>query len=127
MELNCTGLIFSYTNVPLIKNISLQVCASQPVWVRGQSGAGKSTFLKLITGLLKPIEGHIDYMTDQVQQALHELSTEDQKSFRLRYIGYVHQENHLINHWTVAQNLSLVDTETQKQFPPQRLYQQVLL
>lgn len=115
MELNCTGLIFSYTNAPLIRNISLQLKAGQPVWVRGRSGSGKSTFLKLMTGLLTPHEGRVDYLAANLKQSLHELSSEDLKSFRAQHVGYVHQENHLINHWTVSQNLSLVEGEIQKQ------------
>lgn len=115
MELNCTGLQFSYSNTPLIKNISLQLKAGQPVWVRGQSGAGKSTFLKLITGLLQPQNGEVIYAGEGFSEALQLLPREEKKSFRARYIGYVHQENHLINHWTVAQNLNLVETDAYQQ------------
>lgn len=115
MEFNCTGLNFSYSDTPLIKNISLQLRAAEPVWVRGKSGAGKSTFLKLITGLLSPQNGEARYAGEGFNQTLNLLSFEERKIFRAKHIGYVHQENHLVNHWTVAQNLSLIESDTSKQ------------
>lgn len=44
-------LSFSYIeNDKLIKNLSLEICEHDVVWIKGKNGSGKSTLLKLITG-----------------------------------------------------------------------------
>ena len=45
----------SYT----VRNVSLEVRAGEIVWVRGGSGRGKSTLLKLIAGIYRPARGRV--------------------------------------------------------------------
>lgn len=45
--------------VQALKNASLQVGAGQVVALMGANGAGKSTFVKILTGVLKPDAGHV--------------------------------------------------------------------
>jgi ATP-binding cassette, subfamily B, bacterial len=42
-----------------LKDISLQIKKGQHAAIVGENGAGKSTFIKLLTGLYKPTSGHI--------------------------------------------------------------------
>lgn len=72
-------------------------------WLKGPSGVGKSTWLKLLSGLLPISAGEIQWG----DFALSSASVQLQSDFRQKNIGYVHQENHLISHWTVAQNLKM--------------------
>lgn len=56
------GLSFAYPDEPeklILKDINLQVEAGDFVCLLGQSGCGKSTFLRLLAGLNKPTEGTI--------------------------------------------------------------------
>ena len=52
---------FSYPNAkyPTIKNISFKINSGERVAIIGQTGAGKSTIQKLLTGILKPSSGKI--------------------------------------------------------------------
>lgn len=45
--------------VPVLKNINLEIKPGEKLAVVGANGAGKTTFVKLLCGLLKPVEGRI--------------------------------------------------------------------
>lgn len=45
--------------IPVIKNLNLTILPGESIAIVGVNGAGKSTFVKLLCGLLTPIEGRI--------------------------------------------------------------------
>ena len=53
------NLWFKYPDSPeyILKNISFTVFSGELVWLRGSSGKGKSTLLKILAGVLKPSKG----------------------------------------------------------------------
>lgn len=53
---NLTG---GYLNIPVLKNISFTIEDGELVGLIGLNGAGKSTTIKQIIGLLKPYNGEI--------------------------------------------------------------------
>ncbi len=55
------NVMFQYKNslVPALSGISINIEASNIVFVLGSNGSGKSTFLKLITKYLHPLEGYV--------------------------------------------------------------------
>lgn len=59
-EMNVENLTFSYTNriIP-IKDVSFNLKKGQSLAVLGASGQGKSTLVRLLTGLRTPSNGHI--------------------------------------------------------------------
>ena len=57
--LDATGVAKRFGAVQALKNASLQVGAGQVVALMGANGAGKSTFVKILTGVLKPDAGHV--------------------------------------------------------------------
>ena len=84
----------------VLRGLSLTVDRGETVALVGRSGAGKSTALKLINGLIVPDKG--DVVVDG-------RSTRDWNPFELRRrIGYVLQEIGLFPHLTVAQNVAIV-------------------
>jgi putative ABC transport system ATP-binding protein len=110
MKITCENIRFSYAQTSLFKNLNLHINEGDHVWIRGRSGSGKSSLLKLIAGLLPIQEGQIlinDFSYTNGTAA-------EIKKFRFSYIGYVHQENHLIEHWTLKQNLELVCQQPEK-------------
>lgn len=61
--ISCENLTIGYASKKgvkaICKNISLQLKTGKLYALIGQNGIGKSTFLKTITGILKPLEGEI--------------------------------------------------------------------
>lgn len=55
------NLVVSYGGIEALKGISLEVPNGKIVTLVGANGAGKSTTLKSIVGLVKPKSGSIDY------------------------------------------------------------------
>jgi branched-chain amino acid transport system ATP-binding protein len=61
MLLNIKDLHVSYGKIKAIKGISLEVGAGEIVTLVGANGAGKTTMLKTISGILTPVSGEILY------------------------------------------------------------------
>ncbi len=86
----------------ILSNISLSIPRGETLVLLGRSGSGKTTFLKLVNGMLLPSNGSI---------LVHDRSTMEWDPIRLRRgIGYVIQEAGLFPHFTVAENVALVPT-----------------
>jgi ATP-binding cassette subfamily F protein 3 len=51
---------FSYTDEPLIEDVSLEIEKGERIAIIGKNGRGKSTFLKLMAGDLKPKSGSVE-------------------------------------------------------------------
>jgi ABC-type bacteriocin/lantibiotic exporter with double-glycine peptidase domain len=61
VELRNVTFGFSRIDKPLIENFSLSLQPSQRVAIVGSTGSGKSTVVKLVTGLYQPSDGEIMY------------------------------------------------------------------
>ena len=64
--LEVRGLSTSYGNIKALKGIDLDVAAGSVVCILGANGAGKSTFMKTVTGLLSPAEGRIAFEGEEI-------------------------------------------------------------
>ena len=53
------NLSFSYTNIPVLQDISLTLNSGDYAILTGENGSGKSTFLKLLLGELHPQQGKL--------------------------------------------------------------------
>ena len=89
---------FAYAEKRVIEDVSLRIPHKSVVGIVGESGAGKSTFIDLVTGILKPTDGLV--LIDGVD--LREL---DLRTWR-QHIGYVTQEGVLFDD-TVGGNISM--------------------
>ena len=85
---NIEELSFAYPNAEfLFKDLSLQINSNENILLKGKNGAGKSTFLKLLTGLLKPNKGKL-YLQGKHLQGL------DPKNFaHFYYQSQITKEN----------------------------------
>lgn len=97
-SLELRGVTFAYDRGPVLSNIDVRVERNQAVGFVGESGAGKSTVVDLLTGLLEPGAGRV--LVDGRDQASIEPG-----SFR-RKVGFVPQEAVLFDD-TVANNICL--------------------
>ncbi len=61
MTLEIENLVGGYSRVPVLKDISFTVKAGELVGLIGLNGAGKSTTIKHIIGLLRPQKGKITF------------------------------------------------------------------
>ena len=64
--LKVTNLKVSYGGIEALKGISFEVDQGQIVSLIGANGAGKSTTLRAISGLVKPSEGSINFMGQDI-------------------------------------------------------------
>jgi ABC-2 type transport system ATP-binding protein len=89
----------SFRTIPAIQDISFQVTPGEIVGFLGPNGAGKSTTVKIITGMLRPDEGHVLFEGKDVR--------EDMVAFRSQ-LGYVPEEAHLYSYLSGLEYLQLV-------------------
>ena len=95
-----TDLHKSFGNVEVLKGISTTFEQGKTNLIIGQSGSGKTVFLKCLLGLFDYNEGSIDY-DDQKFTKL----SEDQKRNLRSKIGMVFQGSALIDSMTIAENV----------------------
>ena len=81
----------------------LALPAGSQTAVRGASGSGKSTFLKLISGIIRPSAGLVRW--DSV--TLSELSEAERDRFRGERIGFLCQDFRLFEGLTALENVLL--------------------
>jgi ABC-2 type transport system ATP-binding protein len=97
--LELKNLSKSYRGIPAISNISFRVNAGEVVGYLGANGSGKSTTVKIITGLLQPNEGRVLFEGRNIR--------DDLVSFR-GALGYVPEEAHLYTYLSGIEYLQLV-------------------
>ena len=64
--LRVSGISVSYSGTPALSQISFEVREGEIVAIVGSNGAGKSTILKTISGVLKPDEGTIEFAGERI-------------------------------------------------------------
>jgi len=103
---------FAYDQHPTLKHVDFYIPAKKLTVLTGASGAGKTTVIDLVAGLLQPQDGSIEI--DGVN-----LDTIDRRQWR-HLIGYVPQDALLVNE-SVFYNLTLGDPELTEQDAQQAL------
>lgn len=59
--LELTGVSYRYDEEVVLRDVTMAVYEQDFIGVIGPNGGGKTTLIKLILGLLKPVTGHISY------------------------------------------------------------------
>ncbi|MGJ8454642.1 ABC transporter ATP-binding protein [Pseudothermotoga sp. U03pept] len=91
-------LTVGYDSVPVIFEVSFSVNEGELVSVVGSNGAGKSTILKTVSGLLKPFSGKIEFMGKRIDQLpAHEIVKMG--------IAHVPEGRHVFGKMSVKDNL----------------------
>src|SRR5579862_4225151 len=93
----------SFGDTVALRPTDLQIPANKTTVLLGVSGSGKSTVLRLISGLLEPTTGWIEIDGKKFTRA-------SLVEFRLR-MGYVIQSGDLFPHLTARSNILLVAEE----------------
>jgi len=82
---------FSYNDNRVLEHITFSVNQNDFVGIIGPNGSGKTTLIKLILGMLKPVEGDIRVLGRVPQEAV-------------RFIGYVSQNTNINKEFPITVN-----------------------
>lgn len=91
------------TNYEVNKDINLSVPPASLVWIYGNSGAGKSTFLNVITGIDTPDAGSVSWDGSEINT----MNVNKRAQFRLEHLGLIFQFFELIKAQTIYENAAL--------------------
>ena len=98
--LRLEGVQARYGDVPALFDISLEVAAGEIVTLVGGNGAGKTTILRVISGLVHPTHGSVRF-------AGREISAEPPHDIVEAGISHVPEARQLFPHMSVEENLRL--------------------
>ncbi|MAI76847.1 MAG: hypothetical protein CBC25_06285 [Pelagibacteraceae bacterium TMED65] len=87
----------------ILNNLSFKVNEEQHLLILGPSGSGKTTIINLLSGLLKPSSGYINFKNTKYS-LLSELQLDQLRS---ENFGFIFQKLHLIGHLNVEQNIAI--------------------
>src|SRR5258708_33163505 len=97
--LELQSLTQRYRGIPASESVSFSVGAGEIVGYLGPDGSGKSTTVKIITGILEPHDGRVLFEGRNI--------LEDLVGFRAAF-GYVPEEAHVYTYLTGLEYLQLV-------------------
>jgi len=89
-----------YGQAHILADVSLEVNAGEVVVLLGRNGAGKSTTMKSIIGLVRPAKGEVTFQGTRIEQM------PPYKVARLG-LGYVPEERRIFTELTVLENLEV--------------------
>jgi ABC-2 type transport system ATP-binding protein len=96
--LEVRNLTKRYSGITVVDQVSFTIRPGEILGYLGANGAGKSTTVKMLTGLIEPSAGEILFNGENVVR--------DMKGYQRR-IGYVAEEAHLYPHLTGREYLQL--------------------
>lgn len=109
MLLKVDGLCKAFKGTQVLKNISFEVREGEIVSLLGQSGAGKTTILRCVTGLEKADKGSIciegRYICKEENNTMSYAGKKELFEIR-KSLGMVFQSYHLFPHMTVLENVT---------------------
>jgi phospholipid/cholesterol/gamma-HCH transport system ATP-binding protein len=95
-------VVMRFGEKDVLDHVSLKIAPQERLVIIGQSGAGKTTILRLILGILKPNSGSVFFEQHEISRMKdHQL-----EQVRMR-IGMVYQDAALLSSLTVRENLAL--------------------
>lgn len=89
--------------IDVLRGANLEIARGQSISLRGESGAGKTTFLNVIAGLESPTSGEIYWDGQRVDN----LSNSKQARLRAGFMGFVFQNYCLVPELNALENVEL--------------------
>jgi ABC-type lipoprotein export system ATPase subunit len=97
------NISFSYSKDKILELPDLSCKSSETLLITGNSGVGKTTYLHLLAGLLKPNSGEIFINDTQ----LNLLSSKSTDQFRGQNIGIVFQKSYFVASLSIKENIEM--------------------
>jgi branched-chain amino acid transport system ATP-binding protein len=116
--LSVTGLSAHYGRAHILEDVALEVGAGEVVVLLGRNGAGKSTTMKAIMGLVPPSAGSVRFLGQ-------EIAGREPFEIARRGLGYVPEERRIFSELTVMENLEVgrrAPTPGAAPWTPERLF-----
>jgi branched-chain amino acid transport system ATP-binding protein len=98
--LEVEGITCRYGKVDVVREVSLRVEAGELATLIGANGAGKTTTLRAISGLIRPVRGHIRFEGAEITRG-------SAKSILARGIAHCPEGRHVFPYMTVQDNLEM--------------------
>src|SRR6267143_5626672 len=105
---NRTGAVVAFTNVKIgfdegdvLRGVSFEVMPRETLVLLGETGTGKTLTLKMAAGLLRPTQGKIEVLGQEISS----MSEAELLPYR-RQLGFVFQEGALFDSISVAENVA---------------------
>lgn len=100
--INIKNVSFSFNGKALFERVNLDIFQGDIFMLVGDSGSGLTTFLRLVSGIIKPLKGMIKVFDMDIHNASqYELMKVRQK------IGFIFQHDALLNNMTLIENVAL--------------------
>jgi phospholipid/cholesterol/gamma-HCH transport system ATP-binding protein len=95
-------MVMRFGDKQVLDHVSMAVAPQERLVIIGQSGAGKTTILRLVLGILKPNSGSVFFKQHEVSR----MNDHELEPIRMR-MGMVYQDAALLSSLTVRENLAL--------------------
>ena len=99
-----SNLKFSYgAEAPTLKIADFKLNEGEKIFLSGNSGSGKTTFLELVAGLLHPTEGKLKVLGEDFSQ----ISAGQKDLIRKKSMSFIFQSFNLVPYLSVEENIRL--------------------
>ncbi|WP_458094010.1 ABC transporter ATP-binding protein [Roseomonas sp. WA12] len=108
-----------YGRAHILQGMALEIGAGEVRVLLGRNGAGKSTTMKSIIGLVRPSSGHVTF-------GGHEIAGEEPHRIARRGLGYVPEDRRVFADLTVMENLEVgrqPARDATRPWTPERLFE----
>lgn len=89
--------------IEIFYDLNFSLDKAQTVAIMGKSGSGKSTFLSLVSGIIKPDDGTISLDST----SYNDMKESELNDFRASNIGFIFQNFHLVSYLNALENVML--------------------
>ena len=109
MIIQASNINHDYNGDIALKNINLQIKKGEFISLIGESGSGKTTLLSILSTLLKPKSGELNFEYNNY------LDITNIDNFRQKNIGFIFQFHYLINYLNNFENIKLAKEDASNQ------------
>jgi ribose transport system ATP-binding protein len=106
-SLRCADLTKTFGSVTALRNLTFEARMGQVHAILGENGAGKSTFVKILGGTLRPDRGTLSLLDDEVRLG-------SARAAMAQGVRVAYQEFSLASELTVAENIWLTHGQSNK-------------